>query len=57
MMGEKVPEGWKTVRYPVPAGGSLSVEEAAWYNTMTGMKEGDLPVEDRRFPAEPPSAS
>ena len=26
MMGEKVPEGWKTVRYPVPAGGSLSVK-------------------------------
>ena len=50
MMGEKVPEGWKTVRYPVPAGGSLSVEEAAWYNTMTGMKEGDLPVEEQTLP-------
>ena len=50
MMGEKVPEGWKTVRYPVPSGGSLSVEEAAWYNTMTGMKEGDLRVEDETLP-------
>lgn len=50
MMGEKVPEGWRTVRYPVPAGGSLSVEEAAWYNTMTGMKEGDLPVEEQTLP-------
>lgn len=49
MMGEKVPENWKTVRFPVPAGGSLTVEEAAWYNTMTGMKEGDLPVEDERL--------
>lgn len=46
MMGEKVPESWKTVRYPVPTGGSLTVEEAAWYNTMTGMKEGDLSVEN-----------
>ena len=43
MMGEK------TVRYPVPTGGSLTVEEAAWYNTMTGMKEGDLPVNDERL--------
>lgn len=50
MMGEKVPEGWKTVRYPVPSGGSLSIEEAAWYNTMTGMKEGDLRVEDETLP-------
>ena len=50
MMGERVPENWKTVYYPVPSGGSLSVEEAAWYNTMTGMKEGDLAVEDRTLP-------
>lgn len=50
MMGEKVPESLKTVRYPVPAGGSLTVEEAAWYNTMTGMKEGGLPVEDETLP-------
>ena len=49
MMGEKVPESLKTVRYPVPTGGSLTVEEAAWYNTMTGMKEGDLPVNDERL--------
>lgn len=50
MMGEKVPEDWKTLFYPAPAGGSVSVEEAAWYNTMTGMKEGDLPVENRTLP-------
>ncbi len=44
MVGEKIPDEIKTMRYPVPAGGTLSVDEAAWYNTMTGMKEGDLPV-------------
>ncbi len=50
MMGEKVPAGLKTFRYPVPADGSLSIEEAAWYNTMTGMKEGDLPVDELTLP-------
>ena len=50
MMGERVPESWKSVRYPVPAGGTATVEEAAWYNTMTGMKEGDLPVENETLP-------
>ena len=43
MIGEKVPSDWKTVYFPTPAGGSLKIEEAAWYNPMTGMKEGSLP--------------
>lgn len=50
MIGEKVPDGWKTLRYTVPAEGGLVVEEAAWYNTMTGMKEGDIPVTDETLP-------
>ncbi len=49
MMGERVPEDWKTLRYPVPANGSLAIEEAAWYNTMTGMKEGSLPIEEEKL--------
>ena len=49
MMGERVPEDWKTLRYPVPANGSLAIEEAAWYNTMTGMKEGSLPVTEEKL--------
>ncbi|MFR5880140.1 MAG: hypothetical protein ACLUEQ_04655 [Cloacibacillus evryensis] len=49
MMGERVPADWKTLRYPVPADGSLSIEEAAWYNTMTGMKEGSLPVNEEKL--------
>ncbi|WP_288333665.1 hypothetical protein [Cloacibacillus porcorum] len=49
MMGEQVPEDWKTLRYPVPAEGSLVVEEAAWYNPMTGMKEGSLPVTEEKL--------
>ena len=50
MMGERVPDSLKRVAYPVPAGGSLTIEDAAWYNTMTGMKEGDLPVERETLP-------
>ena len=49
MMGEQVPEDWKTLRYPVPAEGSIVVEEAAWYNPMTGMKEGSLPVTEEKL--------
>lgn len=43
MIGEKVPADWKKLYFPTPAGGTLKVEEAAWYNPMTGMKEGSLP--------------
>lgn len=50
MIGEKVPDDWKTRYFPVPAEGGLEVEEAAWYNPMTGMKEGSLPVRDEKLP-------
>lgn len=49
MMGENVPLDWKASRYPAPAGGELSVTEAAWYNTMTGVKEGELPVAEEKL--------
>lgn len=45
MIGEKVPEAWKTIRFPEPEDGTVTIEEAGWFNTMTGLKEGDLPVE------------
>ncbi|MEG1912748.1 MAG: hypothetical protein RRY12_05530 [Cloacibacillus sp.] len=50
MVGETVPQNWKTVCYPTPAAGSLKIEEAAWYNPMTGMKEGSLPTRVETLP-------
>lgn len=50
MMGERVPDTLKTITYPVPSGGSLTIEDAAWYNTMTGMKEGNLPIVRQTLP-------
>ena len=42
LAGEKLPESWSLWRVPVPQGGAALVEEAAWYNPMTGQKEGAL---------------
>ena len=50
MIGESVPDELRTLRYPVPAGGSLSIEEIGWYNTMTLIKEGTLPSEIKQLP-------
>ncbi|MDO5116471.1 MAG: hypothetical protein Q4D58_10275 [Synergistaceae bacterium] len=50
MMGERIPSDWKTIRFPVPAGGELSIADASWYNTMTGMKEGSLAVNEETLP-------
>ena len=54
MMGEHVPAEWKTLHCPVPAGGEISVAEAAWYNTMTGRSEGKLPVKTVILPGGAP---
>lgn len=54
MMGEHVPSEWKIIHCPVPAGGELSVTEAAWYNTMTGAAEGRLPVKNELLPGGAP---
>lgn len=44
MMGESIPDLWKSIRMPVPADGSLDIVEASWYNPMTGAKEGNLNI-------------
>lgn len=46
MMGEFIPADWKEMKLPVPYGGTLDITEAAWYNPMTGLKEGELEVLD-----------
>ena len=46
MIGESVPDSLKIMKMPVPADGSLEIQEAACYNPMTGMKETDLDVSD-----------
>ncbi len=46
MMGENIPDSWKIMKMPIPADGSLEIVEAAWYNPMTGIKEGKLGVAD-----------
>ncbi len=46
MMGEKIPDSWKTMKFAIPSDGTLTIEDAAWYNPMTGFKEGSLYVSD-----------
>lgn len=46
MIGERVPEDWKELSFAVPEGGSLTIEDASWYSTMNGMKEGSLPQQE-----------
>ncbi|MDO5562506.1 MAG: hypothetical protein Q4F74_02735, partial [Synergistaceae bacterium] len=50
MMGENVPDSWKKFKVPVPSDGKLEVIEAAWYNPMTGFKEGSLRVSEETLP-------
>ncbi|MBQ9881746.1 MAG: hypothetical protein IJM42_03935 [Synergistes sp.] len=54
MMGEHVPADWKIQYFPIPTGGEVSVDEAAWYNTMTGASEGRLPVKIIALPGGAP---
>lgn len=49
MMGEYIPEDLQTITIPVPDSGKVVIEEAAWYNPMTGFKEGTLPVKRINF--------
>jgi len=42
MMGETIPSEWKERKIPVR--GDVKITDAAWYNPMTGLKEGDLSV-------------
>ena len=44
MMGETIPDEWKELRVPTRENGEVKVEDAAWYNPMTGLREGDLSV-------------
>jgi len=49
MMGEKIPDQWKEIKIPVPAGGTVTIEDASWYNPMTGFKEGTLEVSEENL--------
>ncbi|MCE5201060.1 MAG: hypothetical protein LLF78_00900 [Synergistaceae bacterium] len=49
MMGERIPDPWKEIKIPVPSDGTLTIDEAAWYNPMTGLKEGTLRIEEERL--------
>ena len=42
MVGEHVPQEWKEIKLPVRENGKVTIEEAAWYNPMTGLREGRL---------------
>lgn len=46
MMGENIPDMEKKFKLPVPSDGKLEILEAAWYNPMTGLKEGKLSITD-----------
>ena len=44
MIGEHVPQEWKEIKLPVRENGKITIEEAAWYNPMTGLREGKLEI-------------
>ncbi|MDL2297569.1 hypothetical protein LJC40_00280 [Synergistaceae bacterium OttesenSCG-928-D05] len=46
MVGERVPDEWKEFRIPVPSDGEFEIVEAAWYNPMLVVKEGNLDVRE-----------
>ncbi|MDD4159679.1 MAG: hypothetical protein PHO18_01905 [Synergistaceae bacterium] len=50
LTGESIPDQLKEMKLPIPANGSVDIEEAAWYNPMTSMKEGDLYVSEETMP-------
>ena len=49
LIGEYVPDQLKEIKMPVPASGSLDILEAAWYNPMTALKEGELTVSEEKL--------
>lgn len=46
LTGESIPDQLKEMKIPIPAEGSVNILEAAWYNPMTSMKEGELPLSE-----------
>lgn len=50
IIGETVPETLADIRIPIPQDGSADIIDASWYNPMTSVKEGSLPVETENLP-------
>ena len=46
LTGEYIPDQLKEMRIPIPTNGSVDILEAAWYNPMTSMKEGNLALSE-----------
>jgi len=46
LTGEYIPDQLKDMKIPIPTNGSVDILEAAWYNPMTSMKEGDLSISE-----------
>lgn len=49
LTGESIPDQLKDIKLPIPANGSVEILEAAWYNPMTSMKEGELLLSEERL--------
>lgn len=47
LTGEYIPDQLKELRIPIPTNGSVDILEAAWYNPMTSMKEGELSISEK----------
>ena len=49
LVGQNLIPSWASKTFAIPSeeGASLSVTEAAWYNPLTGKKEGSLEVRER----------
>ena len=46
LAGEYIPDQLKGMKIPIPTNGSVDILEAAWYNPMTSMKEGNLAISE-----------